>query len=190
MSEENKVSNEAVADSGTENNVQENAQSELIAEIANSKKYRKRAQDAETKLGDVQKQLEAHKTAKLKEKEEYKTLYEGEVSKVEELSPYKEKYEGLVEQRKSKLLERLPEDKRETFKNKDLDVLEFMVSELKTKTQEPSARNLVGTKNTEFGGYGSFAEWAEKDPIGYESQNRSNSAKGIKIGYGGQQKPS
>jgi hypothetical protein len=59
-----------------------------------------------------------------------------------------------------------------------------MVSELKTKAQEPSARNLVGTKNTEFGGYSSFAEWAEKDPIGYESQNRSNASKGIKVGYG------
>ena len=59
-----------------------------------------------------------------------------------------------------------------------------MVSELKTKASEPSARNLVGTKNTEFGGYASFAEWAEKDPIGYSSQNTSNSSKGIKVGYG------
>ena len=183
MSEENKVSNEAVADSGTENVTQDNAQNEYIAE---SKKYRKRAQDAETKLANLQKQLESQENAKLKQKEEYKTLAEKYEAQVNELSPFKDKYEGLVEQRKSKLLERLPEDKRETFKNKDLDVLEFMVSELKTKTQEPSARNLVGTKNTEFGGYGSFAEWAEKDPIGYESQNRSNSAKGIKLGYGGE----
>ena len=40
MSEETKVSNEAVADSGAENVVQESAQNEHIAE---SKKYRKRA---------------------------------------------------------------------------------------------------------------------------------------------------
>ena len=33
-----------------------------------------------------------------------------------------------------------------TFKNKDLDVLEFMVSELKSKPSDVSARNLVGTK--------------------------------------------
>ena len=38
MSEENKVSNEAVADSGTENVTQDNAQNEYIAD---SKKYRK-----------------------------------------------------------------------------------------------------------------------------------------------------
>ena len=182
MSEENQVSNETVVEKDTENVTQESAQNEYIAE---SKKYRKRAQDAETKLANLEKQLETQQNQKLKEKEEYKTLAEKYEAQVNELNPYKDKYEGLVEQRRNVLLERLPEDKRETFKNKDLDVLEFMVSELKTKTQEPSARNLVGTKNTEFGGYSSFAEWAEKDPIGYESQNRSNSAKGIKVGYGG-----
>ena len=181
MSEENKVSNETVVEQGTENVAQESAQNEYIAE---SKKYRKRAQDAETRLANLEKQLETQQNQKLKENEEYKTLAEKYEAQVNDLNPYKEKYEGIVEQRRNVLLERLPEDKRETFKNKDLDVLEFLVSELKTKTQEPSARNLVGTKNTEFGGYGSFAEWAEKDPIGYESQNRSNSAKGIKVGYG------
>ena len=181
MSEENQVSNEAVVEKGTESVTQEVAQNEYIAE---SKKYRKRAQDAENRLANLEKQLETQQNQKLKEKEEYKTLAEKYEAQVNDLNPYKEKYEGLVEQRRNVLLERLPEDKRETFKNKDLDVLEFMVSELKTKTQEPSARNLVGTKNTEFGGYGSFAEWAEKDPIGYESQNRSNTSKGIKVGYG------
>ena len=183
MSEEKVVSNETVVEQGTENVAQESAQNEYIAE---SKKYRKRAQDAETKLANLEKQLETQQNAKLKEKEEYKTLAEKYEAQVNELNPYKEKYEGIVEQRRNVLLERLPEDKRETFKNKDLDVLEFMVSELKTKTQEPSARNLVGTKNTEFGGYSSFAEWAEKDPIGYASQNSTNSAKGIKLGYGGE----
>ena len=183
MSEENKVPNETVVDSGTENDTQETAQNEYIAE---SKKYRKRAQDAENRLANLEKQLETQQNQKLKEKEEYKTLAEKYEAQVNELNPYKDKYEGLVEQRRNVLLERLPEDKRETFKNKDLDVLEFMVSELKTKTQEPSARNLVGTKNTEFGGYTSFAEWAEKDPIGYASNNTSSGAKGIKIGYGGE----
>ena len=74
MSEETKVSNEAVVDSGAENNVQGNAQSELIAEIANSKKLRKRAQDAENQNLNLQKQLEAQANTKLKENEEYKTL--------------------------------------------------------------------------------------------------------------------
>ena len=145
MSEENQVSNEAVADSGTENVIQEAAQSEHIAE---SKKYRKRAQDAESQLADLKKQLQDQENAKLKEKEEFKTLAEKFEAEVNTLNPYKEKYETLVEQRKASLLEQLPEDKREQFTNKDLDVLEFMVSELGSKTpNEPTARGTVKAKS-------------------------------------------
>ena len=180
MSEEKQVSNETVVEKDTESVTQEPAQNEYIAE---SKKYRKRAQDAETKLADLQKKLETQQNQKLKEKEEYKTLAEKYEAQVNDLNPYKEKYEGLVEQRRTKLLGRLPEDKRETFKNKDLDVLEFMVSELKTKVSEPSARNLVGTKNTEFGGYGSYVEWASKDPKGYEKANNTVQGQGVPLGY-------
>ena len=163
MSEENKVSNETVVEKGTENVTQELAQNEYIAE---SKKYRKRAQDAENRLANLEKQLETQANTKLKEKEEYKTLAEKYEAQVNDLNPYKEKYEGLVEQRRKKLLDKIPEDKRETFKNKDLDVLEFMTEQLKSKPSEPSARNLVGTKNQEFGGYGSWQEFAIKDPKG------------------------
>ena len=56
MSEETKVSNEAVADAGTENDVQETAQSEHIAE---SKKSRKRAQEAASQLAEANKKLES-----------------------------------------------------------------------------------------------------------------------------------
>jgi len=47
-----------------------------------------------------------------------------------------------------------------------LDVLEFMAKQLNSKPSEPSARNLVGTKNQEFGGYSSWQEFAIKDPKG------------------------
>ena len=144
MSEENQVSNETVVEQGTENVAQESAQNEYIAE---SKKYRKRAQDAETQLAKLNKKLESQENAKLKEKEEFKTLAEKFEAEVDSLSPYKEKYEALVEQRKASLLEKLPEDKREQFNNKDLDVLEFMVSELSSKTpNEPTVRGTVKAK--------------------------------------------
>ena len=49
----------------TENVTQENAQSEYIAE---SKKYRKRAKDAESKLATLERKLKTQKEAELKEK--------------------------------------------------------------------------------------------------------------------------
>ena len=144
MSEENQVSTEAAVDSGTENVTQDNAQNEYIAE---SKKYRKRAQEAESQLAAIQKKLEAQENAKLKEKEEFKTLSEKLEAENSELKVYKDNYEALVEARKTSLLEQLPEDKREQFNNKDLDVLEFMVSELASKTpNEPQARATVKSK--------------------------------------------
>ena len=144
MAEENQVSNETVVDSGTENVTQDNAQNEFIAE---SKKYRKRAQEAESQLAAIQKKLEAQENAKLKEKEEFKTLSEKLEAENSELKVYKDNYEALVEARKNSLLEQLPEDKREQFTNKELDVLEFMVSELSSKTaNEPQARATVKSK--------------------------------------------
>ena len=102
MSEENVVSNETVVDNDTENVTQESAQNEYIAE---SKKYRKRAQDAETQLADLQKQLKSQENNKLKEKEEFKTLAEKLESENNSLNSYKEKYELLFEKRKVSLLE-------------------------------------------------------------------------------------
>ena len=36
-----------------------------------------------------------------------------------------------------------------------------------------------------MGGYSSYAEWAEKDPKGYQESNNTVQGSGIKIGYGG-----
>ena len=145
MSEENKVSNEAVVDSGAENVTQEVAQNEYIAE---SKKYRRRAQEAENKLADLEKKLQDQETLKLKEKEEFKTLYEKVSLENESLSKKAKQWQTYEENRKTSLLEQLPEDKREHFKDKELDVLEFMVSELGSKTtNEPTARGTVKAKS-------------------------------------------
>jgi len=149
MSEETQVSDEAVVDNGTENNTQEPAQNEYIAE---SKKYRKRAQDAETRLAKLEQQLQSQENAKLKEKEEFKTLAEKLEAENTSLSSYKDKYDGLVEKRKAVLIEKLPEDKREQFINKDLDVLEFMVSELSSNTPaEPQVRGTVKAPKKDIG---------------------------------------
>jgi len=161
MSEENKVSNEAVVENGAEGVVQESAQSEHIAE---SKKYRKRAQDAESQLAELNKKLEAQENTKLKEKEEFKTLSEKLEAENTSLNSYKVKYDTLVEQRKNVLLEKLPEDKREQFTNKDLDVLEFMVSELASKTpNEPNARGTVKSIKKPLGDWTEMSASEKRD---------------------------
>ena len=139
--------------------------------IAESKKYRSRAQQAEAQLAEFQKKLEQQENVKLKENEEWKTLAEQNETKLNDALPYKEKYEALYSVNKQKLLSKFPEDQQEKFKDKDPEWLESLLeAQGKNDFTETSERASV-PKNQEFGGYNSYAEWAAKDPKGYEQAN-------------------
>ena len=148
--------------------------------IAESKKYRQRAQQAETQLAEFQKKLEQQENTKLKEKEEWKTLAEQNEAKLNDALPYKEKYETLYSANKQKILSKFPEDQQEKFKDKDPEWLESLLeAQGKNDFTEPSDRAGVPQKG-DFGGYGSNMEWVTKDPKGYE-KSRSD-AEGDKFG--------
>ena len=156
MSEETQVATETASEGTTPQTPTETPDAGSL--IAESKKYRQRSQDAEAQLAKLQSKLEQQENVKLKEKEEFKTLAEKFESQVNDLSPYKEKYESMVDSRKQKLLDRLPEEQRDKFKDKDLDVLEFMTSELQTANSEPSARGAI--KSTK-----KIGDWTEMSPL-------------------------
>ena len=116
--------------------------------VAESKKYRLRAQDAEgreealkTKLANIENQV-------LKDKEDYKTLSEKQASELAELSPYKEKYAAEMQLQKDKLLAKIPENKRDEFKDESVKTLRGIVSMLdESKPSEaPTARGSVGNQ--------------------------------------------
>ncbi len=149
--------------------------------IAESKKYRQRAQQAETQLAEFQKKLEQQENTKLKEKEEWKTLAEQNEAKLNDALPYKEKYEALHSANKQKLLSRFPEEQQEKFKDKDPEWLESLLeAQGKNDFTETSERASV-PKNQEFGGYNSMAEWAMKDPKGCD-KHLTDSVKGYQWG--------
>ena len=155
MSEEKTVATETVSEETTQSNPTETPDAGAL--IAESKKYRLRSQDAEAKLAELQTKLEQQDNAKLKEKEEFKTLAEKFEIQVNELTPFKEKYETILANRKEQLLSQIPEDQRDKFKDKDIDVLEFMTSELQTANSEPSARGAI--KSTK-----KIGDWTEMSP--------------------------
>ena len=68
----------------------------------------------------------------------------------------------------------------------DLNKLETYVNKVVT-VNAPSTSTARATtgKVGDMGGYSSYAEWAEKDPKGYQEANNSVTGSGIKIGYGG-----
>lgn len=145
MSEEKTVASESVEEVATQNESQVQPGSEGL--IAESKKYRKRAQDAEARIAELESKFEQQENAKLKEKEEWKALSEKLQAQLDEVSPYKDKHEKMVSDRKESLLSLIPEDQRETFQDKDIDVLEFMVENMqKLDSKDPVGRGSVKQK--------------------------------------------
>ena len=140
MSEDKtQASTETVSESTATETNQISPNDELIAE---SKKYRKRAQDAETRLAKLEKSLAKAEESKLKEKEEFKTLYEQASSKVEGLTANAEKWGKYEEAKRASLLESHPEEDRENLSKLDLETLEYVTN--KINNTKPNAPETLG----------------------------------------------
>ena len=114
MSEENvKVEEQAVAETPTkeENN---NEVGNLIAE---SKKYRTRAQTAEAELNELKENLKLQKQKQMEEKEEFKSLYENMKQENEQLKPVVEKFQIQEKQRREHLLSQLSDEDQEIYED-------------------------------------------------------------------------
>ena len=133
------VVEETVSETTSKETPQSSPNDELIAE---SKKYRKRAQDAETRLAKLEKSLARAEEDKLKEKEEFKTLYEKASSEVEGLSANAEKWAKYEEGKRASLLETHPEEDRESLSKLDLETLEYVTS--KINNIKPNAPEVAG----------------------------------------------
>ena len=130
---------ETVSEAPATETTQDSSNEGLIAE---SKKYRKRAQDAESKLLEYQKKFQAQEEAKLKEKEDFKTLYEQANSKIESLTNNAEKWNKYEQVKREKLLELHPAEDRDSLSNLDLETLEYITN--KIKSVKPNAPEVVG----------------------------------------------
>ncbi len=129
MSEENQsVVSETVSEQPTQETPTQ--PTEVGALIAESKKYRKRSQDAEARIAELEKQITQAEENKLKEKEDFKALYEKVSSENQSLSSIADKWNKYEEKRRITLLEKHPEDERESLKDLPLDTLEFVTNKL------------------------------------------------------------
>ena len=126
---------ETVSETPATETTQDSSNEQYIAE---SKKYRKRAQDAASRLLELEKMLTSAEEAKLKEKEDFKALYEKVSSDNSTLTANAEKWTKSEDSRRVSLLERHPEDDREKLSNLDLDTLEYVTNKINnTKANAP-----------------------------------------------------
>ena len=140
--------------------------------IAESKKYRTRAQESESEVVKLQDQLKTIKDQQLVEKEDYRTLFEDQKkAKVE----YGEVLENSL---RADALESVPEEDREFAEDMSTDKLLKFSKRYNLKdvrTDESVA------KNSTTGGYSSALEWVTNDPVGYA---KAKEGTGIKSKFG------
>ena len=146
MSEDKtQATTETVSESPATETTQDSSNEQYIAE---SKKYRKRAHDAETRLAKLEKSLAKAEEGKLKEKEEFKTLYEQASSKVESLTANADKWTKYEETKRASLLENHPEDERESLSKLDLETLEYVTN--KINTTKANAPEVAGNPRQDY----------------------------------------
>ena len=140
MSEETQVATETVSEGTTTETTNDSTDNSAL--IAESKKYRKRSQEAEAQLAELKSQLAKAEEDKLKEKEDFKTLYEKVASENESLAANSEKWSKYEEAKRVSLIEQHPEDDREALMGLPLDTLEYVTS--KINSSKANAPEVVG----------------------------------------------
>jgi len=145
MSEEKQVSNDPVGNIDTSNTEVENADASVIAE---SKKYRKRSQAAESRVAELEAQINSFETDKLKEKEEFKTLYEKVSAENESNKALANKWTNYEATKREQLLQQVPDEEKAEWNDSPLNLLEKYVS--KANTIQPQNPDHVVAKTRQI----------------------------------------
>ena len=176
MSEENKIVEEqAVAETPTQ---EEN--NEVGSLIAESKKYRTRAQSAEAELNELKENLKLQEQQRLEEKEEFKSLYENVKAENEKLKPVVEQFEIQEKQRREHLLSQLSDEDQEIYQDLSTLKLEKHIERLGNKKVQVSDAKEV----TSSGKFAENAKWSDlSDKDKQEARRNPKLWKQIVEGY-------
>lgn len=153
MSEETtRVEEQAVAEVSTQEN-----NDDFGGLIAESKKYRTRAQAAEAELNELKENLKLQEQKRLEEKEEFKSLYENVKAENEQLKPVVEQFKIQEQQRREHLLSQLSDEDQEIYQDLPTLKLEKHIERLgKQKVQVSDAKEV-----TSSGKFASNTKWAD-----------------------------
>ena len=138
MSEETKVATETASEETTKENTTD--QTDHSALIAESKKYRKRSQEAEARLAALEAKLAKADEAKMLEEGKKDELIAKYQSENESLVANSEKWAKYEEAKRVSLIERHPEEDREALASLPLETLEYVTNKIiNTKANAPEA---------------------------------------------------
>ena len=156
--------------------------------IAQKNKALEDANNYKAQLDKFQAEQESARKKELEKQGEYKTLLDEANTKIAKLTTIADEYTEYKSNKREAIMKTITDDNDKVIaEGLSLDKLEMFANRV-TQTNAlgtPSQRPANSKKGTgQFGGYSSYAEWAEKDPEGYQKQNQSPNPLGsFKIGY-------
>jgi len=113
--------------------------------IAESKKYRNRAQSAEDELTKLQKKLEADKETQMAEQNKWQELAEQRAVKLQEQEPVIEAAMKQLESMREDILADMSEEDRDTFGDLPLDKLKALHTKLTNNNEKAEVVPTDGT---------------------------------------------
>jgi|TARA_R100001530_G_scaffold131449_1_gene103121 vacuolar-type H+-ATPase subunit I/STV1 len=134
--------------------VTDNESPDVGSLIAESKKYRSRAQESESRVKNLEDQLKAIEDQQLAEKEDYKTLAEKREEELKVLRVKAERSDALEEALRAEALESVPEEYLEYAEEMSTDkLLKFVtqVSKKEVPTNETAAATYANPVKSPFG---------------------------------------
>ena len=105
--------------------------------IAESKKYRSRAQEAESQLAELKSTLEKQEEERMAKQNKWEELATKRQTELDSIKTDYERLKGAEEAYKEELLNSLGEAERETFKDLSVSQLRALSEKLKIDVQEP-----------------------------------------------------
>ena len=132
--------------------------------VADSRKYRQRAQKSELELAKLQKQIDSDRQKQLEEQNEWQQLAEERAARLAELEPIVEMAQQDEARMREEILADLSEEDRETFGDLPLAKLRALHSKLNSNNQRLAVAN-------------NPAVAANEVPQDWTSMNRNDRAK-------------
>ena len=116
-------------------------------EVQNSKKLRKRSQEAEGKITEFTTAQETQKVKQMKEQEKFQELSEELQKKLDATLPYKERWEAYESAEREKHLAKLPKADRERFSNEKIETLKYITDKLSESTIQATQHRPAKARN-------------------------------------------
>ena len=193
MSENNTTQTEATqvnqpSTEASKNNVSDGIPKNRFDEVNTQKnEYKSQVSELQAQLDKVNANQEATRKAELEKQGEYKTLLGEANAKLEKAQADVKAWSDYKTNKRTTLMEQITDDSDKAIaESLPLEKLELYVSKVNKASSLPTNTSRAANQQPQgdFGGYSSFAEWATKDPEGYQKENNSITGTGIKIGYG------